>query len=82
MKVDGQDFNHEWAKSKSEADFVKEFSTPNMGHIYPDAKDKAAKLKEVHAVLLKAPLESESKPKTPIVSLATNNPGQGIQMTK
>jgi len=57
MKIDGVGFNHGWAKTKTEDEFVKELK--DHAHIYPDAKDKVAKLKEVHALLVKTPLPKE-----------------------
>ena len=49
MKIDGPSFDQQWSWGKTEAEFVKEFI--GMEHIYPDADDKAAKLKEVYAQL-------------------------------
>lgn len=74
MKIDGVDFNHAWAKEKTEAQFVDEFK--GHEHIFPEAKDKVAKLKAAHALLIKTPLEEDEAVevvKQP--SLATNNPG-------
>lgn len=49
MKIDGVDFNKEWAKTKTSEEFVNEFK--DMDHIYPDHPNKEAKLRSVHAQL-------------------------------
>jgi hypothetical protein len=58
MQIDGIGFNQEWAKKKSEDAFVAEFSTAEMGHIYPDlsAGEKEEALRKAHQ-LLNAPEE-------------------------
>lgn len=49
MIIDGISFNQQWAWGKTEAEFVNEFK--GMDHIFPEAKDKAAKLKEAYGLL-------------------------------
>jgi hypothetical protein len=57
MKIDGVGFNHEWARTKTETEFVDEFK--GVAHIYPNAKDKIAKLKEAYALLKGTPVKDQ-----------------------
>jgi hypothetical protein len=50
MKIDGVAVNHKWAAGLTQDAFVKEFSGPGYAHLWPDVKDRKAKLKEVHAL--------------------------------
>lgn len=49
MIIDGISFNQQWSWTKTETEFVNEFK--GMEHIFPDVKDKPAKLKEAYALL-------------------------------
>ena len=50
MNIDGVSINHKWVASKTEAEFIKEFSGPGYAHLFPEAQDRKAKLKEVYSL--------------------------------
>jgi hypothetical protein len=51
MKIDATGFTPEWAWGHTEEEFIKEFSAEPMGHVFPDAADKPAKLREAYQLL-------------------------------
>lgn len=63
MNIDGIFYNQEWAKKKTESEFVKEFI--DTEHIYPDAdkKEKEKLLKAAYKELTGEPAaEKKSEP--------------------
>jgi hypothetical protein len=65
MQIDGIGFNPDWAKKKSEDDFVAEFTAEHMEHIYPDLpkEEKEQALRKAHQVLtgkVEAPAEEKA----------------------
>lgn len=51
ITIDGVSFMKDWAWSKTEQQFVDEFK--GMDHIFPEATDKAGKLKEAYSIIQK-----------------------------
>lgn len=77
FNVDGHGFNAAWAKKKTADQFVAEFV--NMDHIYPDITDKAekaAKLKQVHAEIMKEGAPAPEQQNTGFMPAKTAEPAK------
>jgi hypothetical protein len=77
MKIDETSFNQQWAWGKTQEEFVNEFK--DMDHIFPDAPDKVAKLKEAHTILQQGKPADFKAPKTSLVKDLANAPASGAK---
>jgi hypothetical protein len=64
MKIDGVSINHNWAASKTQDEFVKEFSGPGYAHLWPEltGSKRLEKFKEAHRLCKEKVASNQANP--------------------